>query len=693
MTVPFSPPAVSTLDLNELRRRIARAVEQAADVLEISVDPVAVRRVVRGLVNASALHQGGRLACVEGVLAALGMTAQRTEVHPATFEAVELPVLSIDQPGLAVLRRQGRRLEVLDEGGNREWLDPAALAGRLPAGAGGPWLIASPAAPMAALSHQASVGRRLWQLARLERDDLMVVLLFAAAAGVCTLATPIAVQTLVASVAFGTLLQPIVVVSLLLLGALGFQAALQALQARVVEGIKERLLVRAALDLAHRIPRVRRDRLDAGFGPETLNRFFEVVALRKAAGVLLTDGVATLLQVAVGLLVLAFYHPALLAFDVLLVGLLALVLAVPARRAFESSLAESKAKYAVASWLQTLARRGTVFRSAAGAELATDRADALVRGYLLARRRYFRHLFGQMVGTLAIQVLASAALLGVGGWLVIRNELTLGQLVAAELIVAAVAGAIGKLGKLLERTYELLTAVEKLGHLVDETLDAAVTGESIPGEGPIEVRVVEASEGAPAPVNLHVRAGEHTAVVGPEEHHLAEWLGALRVPQRGAVLINDVDVRQLCAPRLRESLAMVHADDVFDGTVLENVTLHRPEVSAARVREVLQAVGLLDELRALPDGLDTHLSPGQPVLSEGQVLRLQLARAMAAAPRLLVVDDTLEVLPPDARARCAAALTVPDAPWTLVALVRDRASTLARACQRAVTTEGAHERE
>ncbi|MBX7097194.1 MAG: ABC transporter ATP-binding protein/permease [Myxococcaceae bacterium] len=692
MSSPPTPEPL-TLDVPELRRRIARAVEQVADVLDIAVDPVSVRRVVRGLAGTSALDRAGTLACFERVLSALGMSAQRVELDPRSLDAIELPVLSIDRPGLAVLRRQGRRFELLEEHGSRDWYGAEALVGHLPAAPLGTWLVAAPAAPMAALRHQAGVGRRLWQLARLERDDLMVVLLFAAGAGLGSLATPIAVQTLVASVAFGTLLQPIVVVSLMLLAALGFQATLQALQARVVEGIKERLLVRTALDLAHRIPRVRRDRLDAGFGPETINRFFEVVGLRKAAGVLLTDGVATVLQVAVGLLVLAFYHPALLAFDVLLVALLVVVLAFPARRAFESSLEESSAKYAIAAWLQTLARRGSVFRSAAGAELATDRADALVRSYLVARRRHFRTLFGQTVGTLAIQVFASAALLGVGGWLVIRTELTLGQLVAAELIVAGVAGAIGKLGKLLERSYELLTSLEKLGHVVDEELDTPVAGEPIPGQGPLEVRAVEASDGALPPVNLQVAAGEHTAVVGPEAHQLAEWLGALRLPQRGLVLFNEVDVRQLCAPRLRESLAMVHADDVFEGTVAENVTLHRPEVSAARVREVLQAVGLLDELRALPDGLDTHLAPGLPVLSEGQVLRLQLARAMAASPRLLVVDDTLEVLPVDLRSRCAAALADPAAPWTLVALVRDPTSTLARACRRTVDHTGAEAHE
>jgi putative ABC transport system ATP-binding protein len=150
---------------------------------------------------------------------------------------------------------------------------------------------------------------------------------------------------------------------------------------------------------------------------------------------------------AVGMTVLAFYHPYLLAFDVVLVLLLLFTMFVLGRGAVKTSVKESKTKYAMAAWLEDLARCRTTFRYDGASEFALERSDQLVFNYLSARKKHFKVLMRQILFLLLVQALASTALLAIGGWLVIDNQLSLGQLVAAELIVAVVVGILRQAGE------------------------------------------------------------------------------------------------------------------------------------------------------------------------------------------------------------------------------------------------------
>lgn len=640
-------------------------------------DEKACRRAVREALR-------GRV----GLSAEQGFEAIREVARVAHLEVLRLEDPSRATPPFAtvnrvVLERRGDEVHCQTPEG-ASWVSAAqGLAGP------GPWLSFAPLSPLEPVAHHTPWGRLL-EVARLERDDLWLIVVYAGMAGLLTVATPVAVQALVASVAFGTLLQPIFVLSTLLLAALAFQAAMQALQSRVVEAVQQRLFVRTALDLAWRLPRVRSDRAE-DFGPAAVNQFLDIATVQKTAAVLLTDGISTVLQVVIGLLVLSFYHPALLGFALLLLVVVMALVLVPARKGLATSLDESRAKHEVAAWLEEIARAPAVFRGA-GAQWAREQADVLIRKYVGARRSHFRVWFEQSLGALAVQVCASVALLGLGGALVVRGQLTLGQLVAAELIVTAVAAGVGKLGKLLDSLYDLLTSLDKVGHLVDLPVDGEAERESLPGQGPVrvEVRGVKGAQGAP--LELEVAAGAHVAITGAEGHALAEWLVGLRAPANGVVVLNGVEVSRGHGPELHREVALVRRGEVFAGSILDNVCLGRSEVTSADARAALDRVGLLETVRALPEGLDTVLSHDGAPLTAGQLAQVLLARAIAGLPRLLVVDESLEVIEPVARERCVAALTRPRAPWTLVALVTEDSTSLAKRCELVVPLAALEER-
>lgn len=537
------------------------------------------------------------------------------------------------------------------------------------------------------LSHQPIM--RLARLLGPEWNDLWIVLVFAFIAGLLSLSTPIAVEALINTVAFGRLLQPVVVLATLLFGFLAFAGIMQAMQTYVAEVIQRRLFARVSADLAYRLPSIDASRLDGAYAPELTNRFLDVVTLQKIVAQLLLDGINIVLATFVGMTVLAFYHPWLLGFDVLLLGLVVSGLAVLGRDAIRTGIDESKYKYRITAWFEDLARCGTAFKPAGGAEFAADRANLLTTKYLGHRQSHFSVLFRQILFVLGLQAVAGTVLLAGGGWLVIQGQLTLGQLVAAELIVSTILGSLAKVGKHLEGFYDLVAAVDKLGILFDlpvERHDGLLVMESEDGGLPVSLKGVQVAgvrgrlaEG----LSLDVACGERVAIVGGAKSGksaLCQLLYGASEPSSGRVTIAGLAPTDVRPDVLRASVAMSAASEIFEGTLAENVHLRRRIVGTKECRAALEAVGLLDDCLDLKQGLDTPLTAATTCLSSGQQRLLMLARAIAAEPKLLLIDGTLDGLPDEQLETALAALLDPRRGWTLVVATgrRDVASRLDR---------------
>ncbi len=710
-----APPAPTTPEGGGDPEGLLDALEGAAAAVGLRFDRDAARAVVRGAAAAE-----GALAVARHLADAGGMEIY--EVRASVRDAIadvraHAPLLVAAAAGGGRVaprwllvdgrRRDGRVRLAPALGGDACWVSADELAGLV--GAAGPqaeltWLVPEPRAPLDALGsghgghdgdhHHPTPAARLRALLRAERSDVWVVVAYAATIGLLSLAVPVAVQSLVNTVAFGSLTQPIVVLTLLVLAGLGFANTLRALQARVVELIQERLFVRVAADLAYRLPRARAGAFAGHYGPELVNRFFDVLTVQKGAASLLLDGVAIVLQTAIGMLLLAFYHPLLLAFDVVLLGAVVFLVLVLGRGATGTAVEESKAKYAVAAWLEELARHPAAFKAPGGAALALARVDALCRRYLGSRRRHFRVLFRQIVGGLALHAAASAALLGIGGWLVVERQLTLGQLVAAELIVSAVVAGVAKFGKHLETYYDLLAAVDKLGHLVDLPLEREGGDAPGPDAGApvVELRGITPGAG-PGPAlgggGLALAAGERVALTGPNgagKTGLLELLYGLHAPAAGQLRFGGTPAAELSLEALRRQVALVRGHEAFEATLADNVAMGRDEVGPDAVRRALAAVGLLEHVARLPEGARTPLATGGAPLSPGQVSLLVLARALAGRPRLVLVDGALDTLDGAARAAALDALCDPSAPWSL--LVSTQRDDVAARCGRTLRLAG-----
>ncbi|MDX2154251.1 MAG: ATP-binding cassette domain-containing protein [Bryobacteraceae bacterium] len=597
---------------------------------------------------------------------------------------------------LGVRDADGRRVEVsmLDSDAAPKWVSVSELTRLLGAGTKRDqleWVAVEAAAPLSQYHHSAGHDdhvyhnvppfERIKTLLKAEKTDLWVAVIYSAAIGLMTLVVPVATQSLVNTVAFGTLLQPLVVLTLAVLAGLGFAALLQGLRTYVVEIIQRRIFVRVATDVAHRLLRAKTDGFEGHHAPELVNRFLDVATVQKAAAMLLIDGLSIFMQTIIGMILLAIYHPWLLAFDVLMLLFILIVLFPMGSGAIATAIKESKAKYALTAWLEEMARHPLTFKSSRGAALALEQANTLAAEWLRYRSKHFRILLRQIIGSFALQAIASSVLLGVGGWLVINRQLTLGQLIAAELVVALVVSGFTKFGKQLETFYDLSAAIDKLGYLTDLPLEkqGAVSLRRTEHPASVLFRNVQFTYDGRTSIlnglNWEIKPGARIGLIGNSgsgKSSLLDMLFGLRFPGAGILEIDDVDIREVNLRDLRAQVALCRSDDVFDGTIADNIRLGHGTLGSSDIRGVLQKVGLLSVVQSLPDGINTQLSTGGWPLSAGQVARLTLARAIAGKPRLLILDECLESLV-DARDREQIIDAIFDrrAPWTLIVVSAD----------------------
>jgi putative ABC transport system ATP-binding protein len=707
------PHAVSTQAVSTGRARRSDAPRVASTAVLLVLEQLAA--LVGGrldLAKARHLVEGVRpddpdLFGIESAAAAMGVIAERMEVRVAALAgAGTLPLVLVHpQTGRSICVRAAKRMlglvrvYLVDDGTGPRLVREQTLAKWLGVGAGDPVLgfRARAAEPLAAVKsdggHAMPPLRRLRALLALERDEIAVAVIYALGVGVVSLAVPIGVQALVGSVAFGGLLQPIVVLALLVLGGLVMGAVLSLLQHSAIERVQRRLFTRVSLDLAHRLPRVHVDSIARGRGPELVNRFFDVPSTQKALATLLMDGLGVLLSTFVGMALLALYHP-------YLSGARPALGARPRHRRVRLRAQGHRDGH---QRVEGEVRDGRLARGARraprhlqrprGRALALTVAEERTRDYLAARKKHFSVVIKQSAFALGFAALASASLLGVGGVLVLNGQLTVGQLVASELVVTLLASGLSKLGKHLETAYDLVASVDKIGVLLDLPTETEAGQHKELPSGPATIELLGVTAAAYGrtivrDATTSIAAGHRVAITGPSgsgRSTMLELLYGVRRPELGALRIDGIDIRSLDLESLREGVALVRDGALVEGTIVDNVRFGRLHVSTREIYEALASVGVEGSSAALPQGPETVVSEGAPELPAVDRARVLMARALAGRPRVVLLDEPTAGLDPRARVELASLIRNLERHTTVVLVSND--PVLLRVCDRVLVLD------
>jgi len=529
--------------------------------------------------------------------------------------------------------------------------------------------------------HHPSPFQRLTSLLRLDGGDFAVIVMYNILIGILALAVPLAAQALVNTIAAGVMIQPLVVLTLGVLGALLIVGVLRLMKLSMIEKLQQRIFARTSLQLAETLPRIRHDVLAREYAPQLVNRFFDVITIQKTMSKILLEGPSATLQVMIALVLMSFYSPYLLAFAVMMLIFSVFIIRVLGIGGLRTSIQESLSKYRLADWLEELARCERGFKMSSIPAYPVERADALVMDYVRLRREHFRVVFRQALGTYFFQALASAGVLAIGGWLVINRELTLGQVVAAEIVVVGALEGLEKIVRLLEQGYDLLTSLDKVGHVTDMPVER-LRGRDLPISESgvrVECRKLRFSYDGKIDIlsnlDLSIHQGEHVSLVGKSgvgKSTLAMLLCGMHEPAHGLVQINGMDVRDSNLSSLRRVVGMVSdANEIFAGTIEENILLGRQYISHEDLQWALDFSRLTEDLAAMSDGLQTMLVTEGRNLSRGQVQRLLIARAIVSRPQLLILDEGFTGIDEKDKLAILDNLYDPQYKWTIIDISHD----------------------
>jgi ABC-type bacteriocin/lantibiotic exporter with double-glycine peptidase domain len=525
---------------------------------------------------------------------------------------------------------------------------------------------------------------RFLRLLHGERRDILTLLLFAIFSGFLYLAAPLAIDAMVSNLAFGAqtapYLEALVILAIALIAALTIQAIINVYQYVISDVIQRRIFVRTATDLAHRLPRVKATSLDDVHAPELVNRFLDVVTVQKSTALLLLEGINLLISSIIGMVLFSLFNPLLFIFAVLFLISVIVTTLLLGRGAVASSIAESRVKFDMVNWFEEIAAFPFAFKGPGGYAMARETTNRIATEYVACRSRHFRIFMRQVVGLLGISVLANATLLVLGGWLVISQQLTLGQFVASELIFGSIIVTLGKVGKKLEAWYDAMAAMDKLGHIIDLEVEREDGESPRRNEGGLEVKGIDLGFGyeESGPLFEHLSFTIHpstrAAIIGPHGSgatSLLDLLFGLREPGSGHVAIDGLDLRNWSLESLRERVQLLRRDEIVGDNIVENLRLGRPEIGMDEIQNALDRVGLLDTLLSRPQGLKLHLKTGGAPLSANQRTRLLFARALAQQPRLLLVDEIFDGLDEDSFQILTRAVLDKSLPWTVIIATRD----------------------
>ncbi|HET9960875.1 MAG TPA: ABC transporter ATP-binding protein, partial [Nitrospiraceae bacterium] len=300
---------------------------------------------------------------------------------------------------------------------------------------------------------QAVIGH-LGLLFSLERRILALVFSYSLAIGLFALIVPLTVQELVNTFAFS--LQPVTIVTLAAVMVIGllFVGAFRALQYYAVEVLERRIFARVALAMAHQLPRFRFQ----GFKPRYANYFFETILMQRAVSVLLVDLINVIVGGAVGMTILVFYHPYFLLFNAVLLLGFNVVFFLMSHGGLKADIDMSHAKYDTLHWLQEISYNLLHFKSTDSQALLIKKTDDLVSTYVGVRRTRFTILIRQYLGSLGWQAVVHSGLIATAGWLLSIGQLTIGQFVAAEVVVSGILLSFDGVVKRMGHIFYFLTA-------------------------------------------------------------------------------------------------------------------------------------------------------------------------------------------------------------------------------------------
>lgn len=526
--------------------------------------------------------------------------------------------------------------------------------------------------------------KRFLGLLKSEGESIKKIYIYAIFSGLVALSLPLGIQAIISFIQTGQISASwLVLVFIVVLGIL-LSGWLQVLQLRTSEEIQQRIYAKSALELAYRIPNIKSEEMYHFYAPELANRFFDTLTIQKGLSKILIDFTSALMQILFGLILLSFYHPFFILLGLLITFLLFIIIRATFNAGLATSIKESKYKYQTAHWLEEIARSVFSFKLSGNSDLYLERTDELASSYIKAREKHFAILLKQYWSLIGFKAILALSLLLIGGFLVINQNMNIGQFVAAEIIILLVLASVEKLILSAETIYDVLTAFDKIGAITDLELEpeyAALHHCQFEKSG-IALHLSNLSFNYPGRelqvlknISVSIPQGEKVCVMGKNSSGKASLLNivsTLYSPTEGNLRFDQHHSSNLNLKELRAVIgSYLESEELFEGTLLENISLNRGGVSVKDVLWAIEKLCLDDFLNEQKNGLQSLIKPNGKSLSKSVIQKILLARSIVIKPKLLVIGNNFNNLSSLDRHKVMDFITDQSNPWTLLCSTND----------------------
>jgi ABC-type bacteriocin/lantibiotic exporter with double-glycine peptidase domain len=489
--------------------------------------------------------------------------------------------------------------------------------------------------------------KKLLDLIKLERDEITSIYFYAILNGVIQLSLPLGIQAILGFVLGATMVTSVYLLIFIIIVAVLIVGYLQINQMKIIEKIQQKIFVRYAFSFAETIPKLDLKDIDHYYLPEKINRFFDVLNVQKGISKLLLDIPSATIQIIFGLLILSFYHPYFIVFSSILLLVIFIIFNVTSRKGIETSIEESNFKYKVVSWLEEMGRVIKSFKYSQGTHLNLIKTDEKLLKYLNARTNHFQILLLQFKSLVFFKVCVTALMLVLGSYLLFNQLITVGQFVAAEIIILTTISSMEKLISSLENVYDVITGLVKLDSVLDnpiekeeslklESNDLVITLDKMSFSYDDNQEIFNS-------ISATIPSNSITCISGKENSGKSTFLKLLTgsyMHFKGSIAFNDIPLQNYSLQNLRTKMGIfLYEQDLFEGSLYENIVLGRTEINIERIVDLSKKLGFEDFIQSFPYYFDTALDPLGQKLPSSLIRKILLLRALINTPQLLILED------------------------------------------------------
>ncbi len=489
---------------------------------------------------------------------------------------------------------------------------------------------------------------RIAQLVKLHKKEVISIYLFSMLSGLINLSLPLGVQTIIGLVMGATMVSSIYVLIFFVVLGVFLVGLLQLNQMKIIETIQQRVFASYAYTFADTIPRMDLKKMDHYFIPEKVNRFFDTVNIQKGFAKLLLDIPIASVQIVFGILLLALYHPLFILLGIFLIILLFLIFNMTSRRGIATSIQESNYKYEVVGFFNEIGRTLKSFKFSQGSDLNLEKTNAHTRGYLEARTQHFHVLLFQYKTLIFFKVSLTVLMLTLGTYLLIEQQLNIGEFIAAEIVILMVIGAVEKLITSLDSAYDVITGLEKIASVTESPLEHSGTMDLNADKG-LMIQLADFSFSFNAAkkvldsINLQLLPGQKVSITGPEgsgKSMLLRMLTGNYQDFEGSFQINHFPIHNYSLKSLRKHTGiLLHGQEIFGGSLWENISLGQKEITGEVILQKANELGFDDLLNQFPSGFETQIEPIGKKTPQTIIRKILLLRALCGNKKLLLLEE------------------------------------------------------